>query len=255
MSQAQPYDQRFYDSQADLSAASARVVVPFLVEALKPRSVIDIGCGAGAWCAEFALRGVEAVHGVDGPWVDRPTWRLRPEQFTAFDFGRAALPFRPKTPRDRYDLAITLEFLEHVEAARAEALVDLLTGLTDVVIAGAAIPGQGGMHHVNEQWPRHWCGLFAERGFRPYDYIRPALWDAPGVEPWYLQNTIAYFRGRPPPALRVKTEALVLARLGAPPSLVHPELFGRAIDPARKPIRAHLTGLYPGARCRERIRS
>jgi hypothetical protein len=41
------YDDRFFAGQLEGSLRSARVIAPFIVEWLKPASVIDVGCGRG----------------------------------------------------------------------------------------------------------------------------------------------------------------------------------------------------------------
>jgi SAM-dependent methyltransferase len=220
------YDKAFYDDQAGGSAHSAAQIAPYICKYLRPATVLDVGCGVGAWAAAFAAAGVEA-YGMDGPWVDVGRFALGPERFIPFDFSTATMPFDPPLTRPRFDLIITLEFLEHVDRDRAEALVKFLTDHSDMIVCGAALPGQGGTHHVNEQWPDYWRGLFAAQGFQAYDFLRPAVWDW-DVRPWYAQNTIGYLKGGPPAGLVAVTEALVRQRLEHPPSLVHPGVFATA---------------------------
>jgi hypothetical protein len=153
------------------------------------------------------------------------------------------MPFSAQTPLEKFDLVTTFEFLEHVSPERAAAIVDFLTSKADVVVAGAATPGQGGTGHVNEQWPRYWRELFEARGFEAYDFIRPALWEARGVEPWYLQNPIGYFRNGVPDHVRAVGEAQALARLRDPAPLIHPGLYALANDPTHRSIRSHAAGL------------
>jgi SAM-dependent methyltransferase len=241
------YGNKFYDGQQDRSDESARVVVPFIVTQLEPATVLDVGCGAGRWCAEFERKGVEA-YGIDGPWVDPKRFALEQNRFTPFDFGTASMPFRPKLPRQRFDLVTSFEFLEHINPDRAEALVDFLTSMSNVVVAGAAIPGQGGTGHINEQWPSYWRALFERRGFQAYDFIRPAIWAAEGVQPWYLQNSIGYFRGPVPERVRRSAESLALLRLHEPASIIHPGLYALANDPQHKSVRQHASGLAEAIR-------
>jgi hypothetical protein len=61
-----------------------------------------------------------------------------------------------------------------------------------LVLFSAAIPGQGGVHHVNEQWQDYWRSIFHSFRFSPVDLIRPEVWGHPDVEFWYQQNTILY---------------------------------------------------------------
>ena len=91
------------------SLESARVVVPLLVEATSPRSVVDVGCGIGSWLAAFQEAGVEDVLGVDG-LVGRPG--AAPDSERALRRGRPAgavrrgTAVRPRAlPRGRPDPA------------------------------------------------------------------------------------------------------------------------------------------------------
>lgn len=221
------YGKKFYDKQGPSSAASAKVVVPHIVELFRPRSAIDIGCGIGTWCAALAEAGVTDVFGLDGPWVDRVRFALGPERFVPFDFDTAAKPYAPPLPRPQFDLLVSFEFLEHVDPIHAGDIVAFMTGIADVIVAGAAPPGQGGKNHVNEQWPAYWADQFAARGFVAFDALRPLIWNLDGVEPWYLQNPICYFKGAVPQAVIARAEQAALQQLRRPQALVHPQLLQR----------------------------
>ncbi|MDE8654137.1 class I SAM-dependent methyltransferase [Novosphingobium album (ex Liu et al. 2023)] len=208
------------------SGRSARIVAATLAPLLAPASVLDVGCGAGVWLEAFRAQGASAVHGIDGPWApaDRT---LAPGEFTAWNFeerGAEGLIL----PRDRYDLVISLEFVEHLSAGRADAIAAFLAAKGDALLISAAIPLQGGQHHVNERWPEYWTRKLAGHGFRPFDALRLALWDEPEVQSWYRQNMLLYFReGTMPEAVRAWGEALALQALNAPRALVHPEFYAR----------------------------
>jgi hypothetical protein len=99
---------------------------------------------------------------------------------------------RPPALQRRFDLALCLEVGEHLPAESAAPLVRFLVDASDTVVFSAAVPGQGGRHHVNEQWQSYWAGLFREHGYQPLDDVRRALWTDPGVQPYYLQNCLTY---------------------------------------------------------------
>jgi len=61
-----------------------------------------------------------------------------------------------------------------------------------MVLFSAAVPGQGGEHHVNEQPLEYWRRLFRRRGHRPFDMVRPQVLGNAEVEPWYRFNTLLY---------------------------------------------------------------
>jgi 2-polyprenyl-3-methyl-5-hydroxy-6-metoxy-1,4-benzoquinol methylase len=67
----QPYTANFFDQLQAGALRSARAVVPYLLNLLRPVSVIDVGCGRGAWLAVFREQGVQDVLGIDGRWECR----------------------------------------------------------------------------------------------------------------------------------------------------------------------------------------
>lgn len=208
-----PFDSVDFVSWLDGSYESATGVVPLLLATLQPRSVVDVGCGLGAWLAVFREHGIVDVLGFDGPWVDRQQLRIPREAFVAADLREAIA-----APR-RFDLALCLEVAHLIEPEHAPTLVRSLTSLSEVVAFSAGIPGQGGFHHLNEQWPRYWADLFAARGYVATDPFRVALWEAENVKWWFAQNLVCY-------ASRVaigRLEALTPCSSGAPLSLVHPD--------------------------------
>jgi len=181
-----PYDAKFFAHQADGSLRSARIVVPIVMELFRPESVIDFGCGVGAWLRAFAENGVDDYLGLDGGYVDPARLVIAPSRFRTADLSA------PRPIGRAYDLAVCLEVAEHLSPSAARALVRVLTAAAPVVLFSAAIPGQGGTHHVNEQWPAYWEALFARHDFRRLDPIRPRVWRDTRVDSWYRQNLFIY---------------------------------------------------------------
>lgn len=182
------YDRGFYESQRDRSYASAMEVIPLVTGMVRPASVVDVGCGTGSWLAACRLQGIEDLKGLDGNWVDREMLMIPAEHFVTTDLRR---PIRLERS---FDLVISLEVAEHLPGECAPQFIDSLTGLGPVVLFSAAIPGQGGTHHVNEQWPDYWVQLFMKRGFTAIDCLRTRLWHNEGVEWWYAQNMLLFVR-------------------------------------------------------------
>ena len=60
----------------------------------------------------------------------------------------------------KFDLAISLEVAEHLKSSSSEDFVQSLTTLAPMILFSAAIPHQGGLHHINEQWLEYWGDLF-----------------------------------------------------------------------------------------------
>jgi len=180
------YSAEFFDHLDRQTRASAEVIVPMVMDLLGPTSIVDVGCGRGVWLSVFREAGVERVAGLDGSWVDLRQLAIPGECFQAVDLT-ADWP-APGT----CDLAVSLEVGEHLAEAASARLVENLTRAANVVLFSAALPGQEGTHHINEQWPEFWEGLFAERGFARLDPFRRRIWQDPRVA-WYYQQNLTLF--------------------------------------------------------------
>jgi SAM-dependent methyltransferase len=180
------YDERFYEYHDEGTRASAQEVVPLILELVKPSSVVDVGCGLGAWLAEFHARGIADIQGFDGSYVDRGKLMIDPQRFAPHDLEQ------PLRLDRRFDLAVCLEVAEHLPAASAATFVASLAQLSNVVLFSAATPGQGGSGHINEQWPEYWRERFENCGYEMIDCLRRPLWDNPRVKWWYRQNLFFY---------------------------------------------------------------
>jgi hypothetical protein len=160
---------------------------------------------------------------------------------------------QPLALNRRFDLVVSLEVAEHLPPEAAEVFVQSLTGLGSVILFSAAIPFQGGTHHVNERWPRYWTELFAKRGFRAIDCVRPRLWNNPRVDLCYAQNT--YFVVDQSGLERWPQLAAAAKVLPDPPlDLVHPRLFLQSTAFAKGP-KELMHGVVGAMRDRWLIRS
>lgn len=223
---ARRYGAEFYEGQRDGALSSARVVVPLILDLLQVGSVCDVGCGVAPWLRAFRESGVADVVGLDGGHVDAAMLQIPAELFLPRDLAQPIL-------LDRYfDLAVSLEVAEHLPPARAAGFVHDLTALAPIILFSAAIPGQGGRNHVNEQWPDYWARLFAERDYVPADVIRPAIWDDEAVEWWYRQNTILYCAAAQLP--RYPRLAAAAGRKGSVRAEVHPLLYLNLLQMGRR---------------------
>jgi hypothetical protein len=84
---------------------------------------------------------------------------------------------------------------EHLNQNVADTFVDSLCRHSDVVLFSAAVPGQGGTHHVNEQWPSYWAARFSAREYECFDILRNRIWADERVDWWYRQNLLLFATG------------------------------------------------------------
>jgi len=180
------YSTDFYDYIDAGSRASADVVAHLLLAEMKVKSLLDVGSGHGAWAAEWIKAGVADVIAVDGDYVRRDQLAIPADRFVAHDL---ATPLKLKR---RFDLVQSLEVAEHLPAASAADFVDNLVRHGDVILFSAAVPHQGGEHHVNEQPPQYWRELFGAQGYEVFDWLRPHLAGQRQVKAWYRFNSFIY---------------------------------------------------------------
>ena len=198
-----------------------------LVKLVQSKSVIDIGCGTGGWLSEFQQSGIPDVTGVDGDYVDRRHLRIPLERFIVADLRG------PLHLQRRFDLVVCLEVAEHLPARSADDFVRMLTGLGPVILFSAAIPFQGGVGHLNEQWPEYWLERFKARDFSVVDCLRRKIWSNPTVQPYIAQNALLYVAND----YLANSDGLrkeLAAAEGFPLRIVHPGVY--QIFSVRRPL-------------------
>ncbi len=177
---------RQLDNQRDANHHSALAILSSVFRVYRPSSVLDVGCGLGTWLAVASRLGVGKIRGVDGPWLDESLLEVSPECVAKvdleadFDLG------------DRFDLVISLEVGEHLSESASASFVASLTRHAPVVLFSAAIPFQGGHHHVNERWPSYWAARFRQHDHVVIDAIRARFWSDDSILWWLRQNIIMF---------------------------------------------------------------
>ena len=163
-------------------SADAEAIVPLIYKMIKPDSVVDFGCGLGHFLGEFKKYGIKHILGIDGNVVNFDKVCINSSELIIRDLEE------PIVLKQRYDLALCLEVAEHLPFAAADILVNSLVDSSDLILFSAAIPGQGGLNHINEQWVEYWMDKFKKYSYTFYDVIRNQIWNEPHIHWWYKQN-------------------------------------------------------------------
>lgn len=188
MAEAASYGGNFFKELSEGSYKSAKIMVPKILELTTPKSVVDIGCGLGAWLKAFEENGIKDFQGIDGEYVNENNLVIDKSKFIKYDLKKTISIER------KFDLCISLEVAEHLPLEVAEQFVDSLIALSDVVLFSAAIPMQLGTYHINEQYPEFWANIFHKKGYVASDCIRPFFWDNKNINYWFRQNPLVYVK-------------------------------------------------------------
>jgi SAM-dependent methyltransferase len=185
------YDRSFFEYQDRIQNPVYEALADALYARLRPRSVVDVGCGTGFLLARFAMRGA-TIRGLEG---SRHAIALSPvaDSITRCNLERGV-------PRvGRFDLCLCIEVAEHLPARTARMLVRGLTALSDVVVFTAATPGQGGAHHINLRPRSFWSTLFDDEGYSPSGLARHLRSAIDGVDSpaWWIRENLMVFERRP----------------------------------------------------------
>ena len=186
MGQFDLYNSNFYSYLASFATSSAEQIVPLLKAQLKIDSVADFGCGQGAWLSVWRKAGI-AVVGVDGPYVDQQRLMIDKKEFRVEDLSSPRIDLGR-----RFDLVQSLEVAEHLPAERASDFIQVLTTHAPLVMFSAAVSGQGGEHHINEQPLEYWRTKFRGQGYLAIDCIRPQVAENVLIQSWYRYNILLY---------------------------------------------------------------
>lgn len=225
-----------YEQIREGAKRSARVVVPLVHDLLKPRTVVDVGCGEGWFAREFAKLGC-AVQALDESVADRVELGL------VYDGpGGGSVTFRHADltagdawagPSLESDLVVCLEVAEHLSPGAADAFVATLCALSRVVLFSAAAPGQGGHGHLNEQPPAYWAEKFGAHAYNVSGALRWDVWGNDEVEPWYQQNLLVAFRPDAQLTAAAVHHLLGVGKLSKPIHVVHPTTFAYWVEIAK----------------------
>jgi SAM-dependent methyltransferase len=138
------------------------------------RSLIDVGCGPGGNVSLAREYGFSAI-GIDGDPELQSINTLTDTLIIKHDYTEGNLPkladwddgdhSRYNWNLEKFDVALSTEFLEHVEEQYLPNIMDTFKRCR-LVICTHALPGETeGHHHVNLQTEEWWIAKFKEYGF------------------------------------------------------------------------------------------
>ena len=152
-----------------------------IVNLVRPKTILDVGCGTGRTTVYLHQRGFETL-GVEASGIairssERPDLIRQHDLRFALDLGQF------------FDLVWCFEVAEHIHPKFASTFVDSLVRHSNVIALSAAPPGQGGEGHFNEQPQSYWEAKFADRGYALHDEWTAAMQT---VNEFYSENMMVF---------------------------------------------------------------
>lgn len=126
----------------------------YIVNTFGIKSMIDIGCGPGGMVELARSKGIDTV-GIDGDFVVKRNI----DDVIIHDYQTG-----PYIPDRKFDLAWTVEFVEHIEERYIRNFVSTMDNCRYVIMTHA-FPNQPGHHHVNCQPTQYWIHIMNAFGF------------------------------------------------------------------------------------------
>lgn len=172
---SEQYDEDFHRSILEEEAPQAAAIAQFICGYLRPGSVADYGASSGLYlkavwdiAPDLQLVGYEyAIAAIKmRVWANIIECDLTQEGST--DEGA---PFEPPPsgagPHSsrRQRVGVCLEVLEHIDDVHWRTVLGNITRHCDVLIFSAALPGQGGVGHINCRPKSDWQKRFAALGW------------------------------------------------------------------------------------------
>lgn len=188
------YNIDFYQRSDNQRMRSAQIIASSIITYFAPSTVIDVGCGIGDLLYFLDSHSIN-VEGLEYSDVAINICRSRGLDVIKFDIENDVIN-NPK----RYDLVVSTEVAEHLPESCSERYVDLLCSMGDKILFTAAMPGHGGIDHVNEQPHEYWIEKFNGHEFHHDKVLSELLastWKEKGVLGWYHQNVMVFIKDKP----------------------------------------------------------
>jgi SAM-dependent methyltransferase len=128
-----------------------------IITTYSPKSMVDVGCGAGHSLNYFISKGLDSI-GVEG-YLPAIESSIVKDKIKIHDYADSEF-----IPERKFDLAWCCEFVEHVDEQYLHNFMKTLDKC-DLVAMTHAVPGQPGHHHVNCQVAEYWIDIFMQYKF------------------------------------------------------------------------------------------
>lgn len=183
------YGKRFF-ARRDKLAWRVPYLCNAVIEAFNPKTIVDVGCANGSFVKFWNEHGITA-YGIEGSSEAREYFDS--DKVLVFDLRKTFDSENFKINNGQFDLCISLEVAEHIEAQYASCYAYNLTLLSDLLYISAAPPGQKGHYHVNCQPKEYWDWIFKSLGYERDQEKQDRICSC--LHPWHKKKEMsAYYK-------------------------------------------------------------
>jgi len=186
------YDYDFFVDNQDEQFRFGRWVIPRLNSLLNPKSILDVGCGAGGQMELWKKLKLE-VWGIEGsPNIEK----IKSEEITKFIVSHDLRDKLSQPIICPVDLVQSYEVAEHIEGEHSDVFVEnIVMHYPKNIVMTAAPVGQAGTKHVNCQPKEYWVERFNKHHYNIDKEIEDKIksWgNPPDSAPWFIPNLMVY---------------------------------------------------------------
>jgi 2-polyprenyl-3-methyl-5-hydroxy-6-metoxy-1,4-benzoquinol methylase len=187
------YNDRYFKWHKDHTREYAIKTMNWYIDKYKPNSVIDYGCGIGAYLESALSKGITKLKGFDigGDYVKKYTDKSVAPYIEYLDCTKPI-------ETDKYECSISLETGEHIETQYSEQFVKNIVESTSdngIILYSAAQPGQGGTGHINCQTREYWIEIFSRYNFKYDEELTKFItsnWEKLKAPDYIIKNLIVF---------------------------------------------------------------
>ncbi len=205
------------------TSASIRAAVLLTLNYIQPRSVIQVGCGAGHWLAEYYQQGTPEILGINPtPQIIRDL-AIPKSTIQTIEYEQLI------HLNQRADLLLCLDTIATIAPSQQSAFIRAITRLSSVILFSSPIPSPSSNQGLNLQWPDYWAAKFKQEGYCVVDCLRESLWQDPNINPEMIQNLFFFVKEselKDYPKLNVARNQTRSYQL----SLVHPKVYTHTVN-------------------------
>lgn len=176
--------ENFVDRWGEHERGCAKLLYYWVTNNFNPHSVIDIGCGSGVFLLDYFNANIEVV-GVD---FEANARKWLSDSLVIHDLTK------PLYIKKKYDLAMSIEVIEHIEQEYEDIVVKTIADASDLLLFSGAKPNQIGENHINCQTKEYWIKKFEQHNFTLWLHKSNDLIDFMNSQneflkcPWLVEN-------------------------------------------------------------------